>query len=567
MIYEENVDYKNGESQYEDYDLTKETIVQAAYVHALHPDDKGNIFVEALPVPRSKKNVCIEYTKELAFYNEDAIKGMDISEKLINMKRIRELRLPLPFCFELEQEFFAALVMSYSARRLLEDVNVNVECCFQSKQMYQHSKLVGNPAESSVGYFSLIGVSGSGKSSTIYTLLSRYPQVIVHDIAENNRIVQVTYLVINCVACSNFSALYAAIGHALDIALGNINNLYSKEISKQRGLGKQSEKVQELIEKFKIGCIILDEIQEISFDGIRENSFNSLLTIVNNTKVALITVGTEEAYSKMYGSLRLCRRAGVPISSQQYCNFRKNGVIDPNSSDERYFRLLLAGIFKYQWFDKRVILTEDIVNAFYDVTKGIIDQIITVYILIHIEYFKNNKRPRIDGDFIRGVAKKRCGAVQKHLDNIGDFGIDSLADIANLKAEAEKEINKMISEAKAKEAADNIIQNEEKIASGMVKLTSVVKAFTSANTFFDFSEEEISVAFKKIIIRNKDTNSMDDLKVVCNMVKEQIERTRRKAKVVEKAGSNMNSNTLGANFTRELGLKFLGIEDKKDDSV
>lgn len=565
--YYENVDVKNGESQYEDYDLNKNSIVNAIYVHALHPRDKGNIFVEALPVPRANKNIVSEYTKELAFYNEPEIKNMTLSEKLLSMKRIRELRLPLPFVFELEEEFHSALVMSYSSRKFLEDLAADIDCDFKNQVMYQHSKLVGDPAASSIGYFSLLGISGSGKSSAVYTLLSRYPQVIVHDMGENNRIIQVTYLVVNCVACSNFTALYIAIGHALDIALHNLNDRYSTEIDKQRTLGKKALKVQELIEKFKIGCLILDEIQEISFDSINENSFNSLLTIVNNTKIALISVGTEEAYDKMHNSLRLCRRAGAPISSQLYCNFRQNGIIDHSDPNERYFRLLLSGIFKYQWFDKRVELTEDIINAFYDVTRGIIDQIITIYILVHVEYFKNTVKPKINGEFIHKVAKTRCGATQKHLKNIDNMGLESLIEIAAIKAEADREINKMIIESKVKNNISKIIHDEKKINQSIVTLHQVNAMFSSASTFFDFSPEEISTAFNKVKNSKAGKEQLSDIKAICKLVQKQVERTRKKIAETEKAGSNSGAGSFADNFSVELGMAFLNIdkERKKDE--
>lgn len=558
--YCENIDARNGESQYEDYDLNKNSIVKAVYVHALHPQDQGNIFIEALPVSRANDSIVAEYTKELAFYNESEIPNMTLSEKLLSMKRIRELRLPLPFVFELEEEFYSALVMSYSSRKFLEDLTADIECDFHNQVMYQHSKLIGNPAASSIGYFSLLGISGSGKSSAMYTLLSRYPQVIVHDIGENNRIIQVTYLVVNCVACSNFTALYIAIGHALDIALHNLNNRYSNEIDKQRTLGKKALKVQELIEKFKIGCLILDEIQEISFDSISENSFNSLLTIVNNTKIALISVGTEEAYDKMHNTLRLCRRAGAPISSQLYCNFRQNGIVDRSDPNERYFRLLLSGIFKYQWFDERVELTEDIVNAFYDVSKGIIDQIITIYILLHIEYFKSNVKPKINGDFIHKVARKRCGATQKHLENIDNMGLEPLIEIAAVKAEAEKEINKMIIEAKAKNSVSKIIQDEKNINQSIVTLHQVNDIFSSASTFFDFSPEEISNAFNKVKSSKAGREQLSDIKAICKLVQKQVERTRKKIAEVEKVGSNSGPGSFADNFSVELGMAFLNIE-------
>ena len=43
-------------------------------------------------------------------------------------------------------------------------------------------------------------------------------------------------------------------------------------------------------EVFSIGAIILDEIQLIDFNSTKENSFESLLLLTNETKVAFVVI-------------------------------------------------------------------------------------------------------------------------------------------------------------------------------------------------------------------------------------------------------------------------------------
>lgn len=103
---------------------------------------------------------------------------------------------------------------------------------------------------------------------------------------------QITYIVVACVPNSNFSALYRQIGEAIDWALGNAEPIYEKMIMKCRTVADKQLKVCELIEKFSIGTIVLDEIQLIDFTANKENTYEGLLSIVNKTKVALSVVGT-----------------------------------------------------------------------------------------------------------------------------------------------------------------------------------------------------------------------------------------------------------------------------------
>lgn len=121
---------------------------------------------------------------------------------------------------------------------------------------------------------------------------------------------QITYIVVPYVPNSNFRLLYTQIGEAIDFVLGNAEPCYERLISKQRNLGDMQMKVCELIEKFSIGTIVLDEIQLVNFKSNRENTYEALLSIVNKTKVALSVVGTEDAYNLLFSKLRNARRSG-----------------------------------------------------------------------------------------------------------------------------------------------------------------------------------------------------------------------------------------------------------------
>ena len=144
-------------------------------------------------------------------------------------------------------------------------------------------------------------------------------------------ITQILYLFVSCMPNSNFATLYRQIGEAIDNALGYPEPVYELMITKKcRSLAEKQLKVCELIEKFSIGTIVLDEIQLINFNSNKENSYEGLLGIVNKTKIALSVVGTDEAYKKLFGMLRNARRAGEYINASAY------------TSDKEYFNFLLS---------------------------------------------------------------------------------------------------------------------------------------------------------------------------------------------------------------------------------
>lgn len=397
-----------GARQYDDYDLNESNRVTARYIKSCYPGDNGNPYIEALPLPREGKEVFSAYTRELSNYDPDAIPKMTCLQKQIAAMSLRDLRVVLPFHPILEQDFYLMILQSYRNRKARRfngsELNIVQDDCEIGTEIL----LQGNSAAAANAGCVMLGYSGCGKSSSLEILLSNYPQVIEHQTEEIPRFTQIVYLVVVCPANSNFSALYASIGTAIDTALGNSKPIYCQMINKCKTLGDKAAKVCELISLFGIGCIIFDEIQLIDFKSTKENSFESLLTIVNKTKVGLFAVGTEDAYEKMFPNIRTSRRTGSLIQASQYC------------SNKKFFSNVVAFLMKYQWFDQRIQPTEEIVDALYHATKGIVDQLIAVYMYMQIDYLRASKKPVIDGGYVAKVAKKHFPGMQRLLSEIED---------------------------------------------------------------------------------------------------------------------------------------------------
>ena len=317
---------RNNSSQYTKEDYIAENTVKAKYVRSMISMDQGNPFIEALPRPReSKEEIFSAYNKGIVMSPREVLESMPKYYKISEINLLRKLRFPLPFHKELEEQTYISLVNSYRNRY------------YKKAEKDDENKLMGSEGAATNAGFSLLGYSGCGKSSAIEILFSNYPQVIVHNNDTLNKFTQIVYLVVSCVANSNFSALYDSIGAAIDNALGISNEIYRKYIAAGRSLGQKAERIKRLIERFGIGIIIFDEIQLIDFSSTRENSFEGLMTLANQTKVAIAAVGTEDAYDKMFnGKLRTARRLGTTIIGHQYC------------SSKEYFRFLVKQLFNYQ---------------------------------------------------------------------------------------------------------------------------------------------------------------------------------------------------------------------------
>lgn len=509
-----NFDYEYTEvdgfkSQYAGKDFKPGVPVEAVYVKSKVSTDRGNPFIEALPFPRVNEDVASAYAKGLPDYELDTARKLSRTEKLLQLEGLKNLRFVLPFHEELEIRFYNALLVSYRMREFVFINRQGLKRKDEDEDIVQAGQVLGNPADAANAGFSLIGYSGCEKSTAINTLLSRYPQVIVHKVGDEGYFTQIVYLVVNCVANSNFSALYEGIGAAIDRALGNSQPTYAREIAKTVTLGRKAEKIKGFIDKFGIGAIIFDEIQLIDFNSARENSFDSLLTLVNRTKLSLIVVGTEDAKSKMFKELRTARRVGPVISGDLYCGNRN------------FFSLLVRLLFRYQWFNEPVSATDEIIDALYDVTKGVIDQLISIYAAMHHEYLAQDGNLKVDTDFVRNVARKYYPEMQSILKNLDDVQytnvpkeiktLDNTATGIPDTKEQTVEMASMVQKYEENEPEDEILK-------------AVIQA---VNTIFDYPESDIKKAYKKAISQ-KDMKNLEVKKLAREVIKALENKGKRK---------------------------------------
>ena len=492
--------FKSTENQYNEYDLLDGEPVDAIYRQLVSEELSLNPLIAALPPAREDNlEIVRDYTKFILGYNYDIEKNLSINEKIMRVNELKtQFRVCLTFQLALENAFHSSLVNSYALRSIKYNPDVDVPIVTNSTQSNSHFKIWGDEADSANSSFALLGYSGCGKTTSLHQLLSRYPQVIKHKPSKGEEFVQVVYLVVNCSTNSNFNELYSSIGRALDKALCNLTPVYEILINKQKNLANKKAKIVELIETFSIGMILLDEIQLIDFKSTKENSYESLLTFVNKTKVSISVIGTEDAYEKMFSNLRNTRRIGQVIDASSY------------TSSKSAFKSIVHLLSQYQWFDSRVEFTDDIVDALYKCTHGIIDQLINLYVSMHLEYFlKKGSKPKIDSSYVVKISKKYFPALQRMNEQLTDYEKNSILFNAseNFKDKFETELEKAkleLSKPKLnQEELTDILTNEKELED---------QVFTNLKPF-GFSETIVDKAFKKTLKENKSYHELDIIKL------------------------------------------------------
>ncbi len=358
----------------------------AIYTKPLLAFDQGNRLIEALPPKLTEEEITQLAYKRFPF--EPSINAeTNIQEAEVQL--LHRFRVPLQHIYELESKAYTCLLNSYRQRADLlipkqEMVTMNNTESIQNLTMRR-------PLDGDGGTgLALLGIGGTGKTCAITTMLSHWQQVIEHKLPQGT-FVQVVWLKIEPSSNNDLSSLFINFGKALDDALGNTIPVYTKLIQKRQKNGEKAELIAELIRKFSIGMLIIDEVQRLQFERNRAESFENLMTITNNSKVALLIAGTEEAYGMIFNKYYTHRRIGDKISTTLFCK------------DRQYFDAIVTSIMRINWFKtKQDITSKSLLDAMYLETSGTIDRIINVWKNVQLDYIHLSDDEKADFSFTAG---------------------------------------------------------------------------------------------------------------------------------------------------------------------
>ena len=172
----------------------------------------------------------------------------------------------------------------------------------------------------------LIGPSGMGKSTNLLNILSLYPQVILHP--EHNSY-QIVWLKIDCPHAGSLKGLCTDIFLAIDRLFGT--NHFKKFGSSRNSEDYMLAQVAQMAHTHHLGVLVIDEMQNL----------------VN-------------------------ARRGTGEGSVIWDRMDNGGEWD----------LFMEGMWEYQWTKTPVALDDEINEAFYDESQGIIDIAIKLYKMV-----------------------------------------------------------------------------------------------------------------------------------------------------------------------------------------
>ncbi|MCZ4311290.1 AAA family ATPase [Vibrio atlanticus] len=256
---------------------------------------------------------------------------------------------------------------------------------------------------------SLIGCSGSGKSSTLGRILATYPQVIYH---EKHNFYQLSYLKIECPNNGSQKSLCLNFFREVDRCLGTT---YLKQY-RTATLGEDNllNLMGQVANERAIGVLVIDEIQRLrvkKFVG-REQMLEFFVELVNTVGIPVVLVGTPKARPLFEIELQSARRT-TGIGSLEWTPMRQYPKA-PRARNE--WVAFTNKLWCYQWLNKRdEVLSDEIRDCWYELSQGVLDIVVKLFVLAQLRSIAT-KLERITVDVMRSVYEDELKPVHAMLD-------------------------------------------------------------------------------------------------------------------------------------------------------
>ncbi|WP_243055070.1 ATP-binding protein [Pseudomonas sp. BP01] len=337
----------------------------AGYTKQAITEYAGNPLIEALP-PILAETTAIELISNFPQPVVAEELDLDGATRIHCIERLRTVVQPFLLHLELESMFSLLIRRGYVGRNPTSPDTVRHLHSLSGAQRYHDS------FKSTADSFSVVGLSGIGKSTALHAILSLYPQTIRHERYEGNQFVhtQITWLKLDCPRDGSLAGFCQQFFYAVGHALGDKD--YHKR-HRHRNINDALQQMEQVASTFFIGALLIDELQNLHLakTGGKESMLNFFLHLVNNIGIPVVFIGTNSMISLFSDVMRVARRS-CGGGMVEFKRFEKE-------NDE--WQLLVENLWSYQWCKKTAELTPEILDALYEHTQGVTDFLVKLLVL------------------------------------------------------------------------------------------------------------------------------------------------------------------------------------------
>lgn len=316
---------------------------KAVYQVQILAEYKGNPCIEALPPIYSKLEVIHKISKVPDCNAEE--RNLPEHYRFHCIQKLFDFFEPLQKHIDIEQRFSRIIRQGYICRNpLSREYAEGMHLGNKLIKNGEYSFEADNLRRTTAAGFTIIGISGIGKTSSIERVLSLYPQVIHHTRYEeqNLNLYQIPWLKLDCPFDGSLKGLCINFFHAVDELLGT-------DYLKKFGTGRNSidnmlPRMEQVANLHAIGVLIVDEIQHLSLakSGGSSKMLNFFVTLVNTIGIPVILIGTTKALPVLQGEFRQARRGSG-----------QGDLLWDRMKNDASWKLFIQGMWPLQWTKKK----------------------------------------------------------------------------------------------------------------------------------------------------------------------------------------------------------------------
>lgn len=475
--------------------------VEAKYEEQHLEEYRDNPLIEALPPILDKEDV---FRKILY------IPPFNIEERLLkgNLRIHCILRLsdyvePFTLHLDLERRISTMFRRGYVGRNPISTEHIKMMNYLSdmkkkdNKPIKERLLILDKQWNSMASGFSLIGMSGIGKTTAINRILLMYPQVIYHSKYKNKDFFhsQIVWIKLDCPLDGSLKSFCKTFFKEVDNILGT--RYFQKFGGNRNSLDTMVIHMSHIAALYTLGALFIDEIQHLTkAKGGSDLMLNFFVTLVNTIGVPVIVIGTFKAFSILQTDFRQARRASG-----------YGEIIWDRMKEDQEWEWFLSQMWEYQWTKEESPLTEEIKKVIYDETLGITDRAIKLYMLVQWRAI-TSKKERITVQLIRQVAREEMRLTRPMLEALRSNDLKKLSkyddifapDIFRLYENIQDDIKLKGDIEKIRYQQKRIIENSRMEALGKVVLWLIEGGIEAK-----LAEEAAEIALNKLGTKQKNS--------------------------------------------------------------